>query len=60
MELPPVLNSEDFPENERYQQLILQALNLGKITELKAAELLGTTIKSLRLRRQEAEVYAIA
>ncbi|NES22616.1 MAG: ImmA/IrrE family metallo-endopeptidase, partial [Symploca sp. SIO3E6] len=59
MELPPVLKPEDFPENERYQQLIWQALKLGKISEMKAAELLDLTVEKLRVRRQEAEVYAI-
>jgi Zn-dependent peptidase ImmA (M78 family)/DNA-binding XRE family transcriptional regulator len=60
MELPPVLKPEDFPENERYKQLIWQSLNLGKISEMKAAELLNITIEELRLCRQEAFVYAIA
>jgi hypothetical protein len=60
MELPPELKPEDFPENERYQQLIWQALKLGKISEMKAAELLDLTVEKLRVRRQEAEVYAIS
>lgn len=60
MELPPELKLEDFPENERYQQLIWQALKLGKISEMKAAELLTLTVEKLRVRRQEAEVYAIS
>ncbi|NEQ70864.1 MAG: ImmA/IrrE family metallo-endopeptidase [Symploca sp. SIO2D2] len=59
MELPPALKLEDFPENQRYQQLIWQALKLGKISEMKAAELLDVTVEKLRVRRQEAEVYAI-
>lgn len=58
-ELPPTLKEEDFPENQRYQQLIWQSLDLGKISELKAAELLQITVEELRVRRQEAEVYAI-
>jgi len=60
MELPPELKLEDFPENERYQHLIWQALKLGKISEMKAAELLDLTVEKLRVRRQEAEVYAIS
>jgi len=59
MELPPALKLEDFPENERCQQLICQALKLGKISEMKAAELLDVTVEKLRVSRQEAEVYAI-
>jgi len=59
MELPPALKLEDFPENQRYQQLIWQALKLGKISEMKAAELLDLTVEKLRVRRQEAEVYVI-
>jgi Zn-dependent peptidase ImmA (M78 family)/transcriptional regulator with XRE-family HTH domain len=59
MELPPALAPEDFPENERHTYLILQALKLGKISELKAAELLELTVEELRVRRQESEVYAI-
>ncbi len=58
-ELPPTLKGEDFPENQRYKQLIWQSLDLGKISELKAAELLHITIEELQVRRQEAEVYAI-
>ena len=59
MELPPTLKPEDFPENQRYQRLIWQSLDLGKMSELKAAELLHITVEELRVRRQEAEVYAI-
>ena len=58
-ELPPKLKGEDFPENQRYQQLIWQTLNLGKMSELKAAELLHIKIEELGQRRQETEVYAI-
>ncbi|MEG3440360.1 XRE family transcriptional regulator [Pannus brasiliensis CCIBt3594] len=60
MELPPTLDPSDFPENERYKRLIWQALTLGKISEMKAAELLEMTVEDLRVCRQEAEVYAIA
>jgi Zn-dependent peptidase ImmA (M78 family)/DNA-binding XRE family transcriptional regulator len=59
MELPPVLDPEEFPENERYKRLIWKALDLGKVSELKAAELLDLTIKDLRLARREAEAYAV-
>ncbi|MBC6477576.1 MAG: ImmA/IrrE family metallo-endopeptidase [Hormoscilla sp. GM7CHS1pb] len=60
MELPPALKAEDFPENQRYRQLIWQVLDKGKISELKAAELLNLTVEELRILRQEAEVYAIS
>ncbi|MGK7901113.1 MAG: hypothetical protein AB4352_06810 [Hormoscilla sp.] len=60
MELPPALKAEYFPENQRYRQLIWQAFDKGKISELKAAELLDLTVEELRMRRQEAEVYAIS
>jgi Zn-dependent peptidase ImmA (M78 family)/transcriptional regulator with XRE-family HTH domain len=60
MELPPVLASDDYPENERYEFLIWQSLKLGKISEMKAAELLNLTVEKLRVRRQENEVYAVA
>lgn len=59
IELPPTLNPEEFPENERYHQLIWQALNRGNISELKAAELLNITLEEFGTRRREAEVYAI-
>ncbi|MCT7963879.1 XRE family transcriptional regulator [Laspinema sp. D1] len=59
IELPPTLKPEEFPENERYQQLIWEALNRGNISELKAAELLNITLEELGVRRREAEVYAI-
>jgi len=59
MELPPGLKPEDFPENQRYRQLIWRALELEKISELKAAELLGLSVEELRNCRQETEVYAI-
>lgn len=60
IELPPALDPSNFPENERYKRLIWQALSLGKISEMKAAELLEMTVEDLRVCRQEAEVYAIA
>jgi predicted HTH domain antitoxin len=60
MELPPELKPEDFPENERYQQLIWQVLKSGKISEMKAAELLDITVETLRVCRQDAEIYAIS
>jgi hypothetical protein len=60
MELPPTLPPSDFPENERYKRLIWQALSLGKISEMKAAELLEMTVEELRVSRQETDVYAIA
>lgn len=60
MELPPALKAEEFPENKRYQQLIWKVLDKGKVSELKAAELLNITVEELQRRRQEAEVYAIS
>ena len=60
MELPPALDLEEFPENERYVYLIWNALKLGKTSEMKAAELLNLTVEELRVRRQETEVYAIS
>ena len=37
----------NFPENQRYRQLIWRALELEKISELKAAELLGFTVEQM-------------
>jgi Zn-dependent peptidase ImmA (M78 family) len=59
MELEPVLPAEDFPLNQRFTKLVWQALTLGKVSELKAAELLNLTIEELRQCRQEAKAYAI-
>ncbi len=42
------LKPEDFPENQRYRQLIWRALELEKISELKAAELLNLAVEELR------------
>lgn len=60
MELPPAIGIEEYPENERYECLIWQCLKMGKISEIKAAELLNLTVEKLRVRRQENQVYAIA
>ena len=60
MELPPALTIDEFPENERYVSLIWQALNLGKVSELKAAEMLNITIEELRVYRRGNQVYVIA
>jgi Zn-dependent peptidase ImmA (M78 family)/transcriptional regulator with XRE-family HTH domain len=60
MELPPALATEDYPENERYEFLIWQSLKMGKISEMKAAELLNLTVEKLGLHRQENEIYAVA
>jgi Zn-dependent peptidase ImmA (M78 family)/DNA-binding XRE family transcriptional regulator len=59
MELPPALDNKEFPENERYEYLIWDALKLAKISEMKAAELLNLTVEQLRVHRQEREVYAV-
>lgn len=60
IELEPKLQAEDFPLNQRYSSLVWQALEQEKISESKAAELLGITIERLRLTRREQEVYAVA
>lgn len=58
-EIEPALNAEDFPVNQRFTKLVWQALSSGKISELKAAELLNLSVDSLRQSRKEARVYAI-
>lgn len=65
IELDPKLDLKEFPENERYINLIWQALTIDEITETTAAELLGRTLEDLgneRLHRhrQDSEVYAIS
>ncbi len=60
MELPPTLSAKEYPENEHYEYLIWQSLKIGKISEMKAAELLNLTVEKLRVHRQENEVYAVA
>jgi len=60
IELEPKLQAEDFSLNQRYSSLVWQALEQEKISESKAAELLGMTIERLRLTRMEQEVYAVA
>jgi len=59
IELEPRLQDHDFPLNQRYKTLIWQALEQEKISESKAAELLGLTIEDLRLERQQMEVFAV-
>lgn len=59
MELPPALAADEYPENERYKYLIWQSLKLGKISEMKAAELLNLTVEKLRQYSREREVYAV-
>lgn len=59
IELEPVLTAADFPVNQRFTNLVWQALSAGHASELKAAELLNLTVENLRQRRQEAEAYAI-
>lgn len=59
IELEPVLSAADFPVNQRFTKLVWQALNLGKVSELKAAELLNLTVENLRLARRKAQAYAI-
>lgn len=60
VELEPKLQERDFPLNQRYYTLIWQALELEKISESKAAELLGMTMEALRIERSRQDVYAIA
>ncbi len=59
-EIEPRLLASEFPENQRFNKLVWQALDLGKISEMRAAELLDLTVEELRTSRQETEVYAIA
>lgn len=59
IELEPRLQDQDFPVNQRYNTLIWQALDQEKISESKAAELLGMTIEALRQERQHMEVFAL-
>ncbi|KAB8318315.1 ImmA/IrrE family metallo-endopeptidase [Tolypothrix campylonemoides VB511288] len=59
IELEPVLPESDFPVNQRFTKLVWQGLSLGKVSELKAAELLNLTVEDLRLARREARGYAI-
>jgi len=49
VELEPKLQAEDFPLNQRYSSLVWQALEQEKISESKAAALLGIAIERLRL-----------
>lgn len=53
MELPPALDEKEFLENQRFVQLVWKALELGKISEMKASELLDFTVEDLRMRRRE-------
>lgn len=54
VEIPPELQPAEFPENERLRRLVLDALDLGTVTELRAAELLEITIDALRALRKAA------
>jgi Zn-dependent peptidase ImmA (M78 family)/DNA-binding XRE family transcriptional regulator len=54
IEIEPRLRPEEFPENERFKRLVLKALEAEKLTELRAAEMLGLTISDLRLARRNA------
>ena len=58
-EIEPRLRASEFPENQRLKKLVWQAISLGKISEMRAAELLELTVEQLRTSRQEIEVYAI-
>ena len=56
-EIEPALSALYFPANQRFTKLVWQALCEGKISELKAAELLNLSVDSLRQSRKEAKVY---
>ncbi|MBC6418614.1 MAG: ImmA/IrrE family metallo-endopeptidase [Prochloron sp. SP5CPC1] len=60
IEIEPCLSESEFPENQRFKTLVWQSFKIGKISELKAAELLNLKVEELEKRRQEREVYAIA
>jgi len=47
---PAPLLSDDFPENERYEELVRQALQEGAITTSRAAELLQIPLADARAR----------
>jgi Zn-dependent peptidase ImmA (M78 family) len=59
IELEPVLPAACFPPNQRFTKLVWQALSLGKVSELKAAELLNLTVEDLRTANRAAKAYAI-
>jgi Zn-dependent peptidase ImmA (M78 family)/transcriptional regulator with XRE-family HTH domain len=64
MELEPYLNSQEFPENVRFNNLVWQALEAEEITETTAAELLNLKLEDLGKERtkrhsQDSEVYAL-
>ncbi len=60
IEIEPRLSESEFPENQRFKTLVWESYKIGKISELKAAELLNLKVEELEKRRQEREVYAIA
>ena len=60
IEIEPRLSESEFPENQRFKTLVWESYKIGKISELKAAELLNLKVEELGERRQEREVYAIA
>lgn len=59
IELEPQLLLINFPENQRFNNLVWQTLEQSKISELKAAELLNLTVEKLRMERQTNKIYAI-
>ena len=58
-EIEPALSESDFPLNQRFHQLIWKALEAGKVSELKAAELLHLNITDMRQLRQKNHIYAL-
>lgn len=52
MEIDPKLDGKDFPENERFEFLVWEALRRGAISELKAAELCEITLSELHTWRK--------
>jgi Zn-dependent peptidase ImmA (M78 family)/transcriptional regulator with XRE-family HTH domain len=55
VELPPRLEGREFPENERFRRLVMQALVQRIVTESRAAELLETTVEQVRRQRKDSE-----
>ncbi|OUL33416.1 XRE family transcriptional regulator [Nostoc sp. 106C] len=47
IELPPALDSSDFPENERYENLVWIALNTNKISKEESADFLNQIDKTI-------------
>lgn len=64
MEIEPILDPKDFPENIRFNSLVWQALDIEEITETTAAELLNMSLEELgkeriNRQRQDSDIYTI-